>query len=205
MISHEHKCIFIHIPRTAGTAIESWIVGKDWWLIEQETKHLIASQAKKIYAEYWDDYFKFSFVRNPWDRMVSILSHSGYYKVNYSRKIDGRRLRFKEYKELFGYPVLIERDYRYSTYEELLRPVHQEQCVYLNILDEDIDFIGRYETLQEDTQFIKEKIGIETDFPFNKKSRESNRRKYQDYYDFFTRKEVAKMYHKDIEKFGYTY
>ena len=55
MISHELKCIFIHIPRTAGSSIERALINDDWWTVESKTKHLIASQAKKIYSEYWND------------------------------------------------------------------------------------------------------------------------------------------------------
>ena len=57
MIDHKNKCIFIHIPGCAGSSIELSLVKKDWWLIGKKTKHIFASDAKKVYSEYWDDYF----------------------------------------------------------------------------------------------------------------------------------------------------
>lgn len=48
MISHEHRLIFIHIPRTAGTSFEKWILGKDQWDINPAEKHLTAAEAKKL-------------------------------------------------------------------------------------------------------------------------------------------------------------
>ena len=75
MISHELKTIFIHIPRTGGTSIETALVGNNWWKIEPATKHIDWCEAKKFYANYWNDYLKFSVVRNPWDWLVS-LYHS---------------------------------------------------------------------------------------------------------------------------------
>jgi len=65
MISHEHKCIFIHIPHTGGSSIEVALVGKNWIDVDQKTKHLDWKEAKALYSEYWDSYFKFSVVRNP--------------------------------------------------------------------------------------------------------------------------------------------
>ena len=72
MISHQYKCIFIHIPRTGGTSVELTLTHTDWGLSHKPEKHIFASHAKKLYAQYWDDYFKFSIVRNPYDRLISL-------------------------------------------------------------------------------------------------------------------------------------
>ena len=201
MISHKYKCIFIHIPRTAGTSIENWIVGKDWWKIDPNTKHLLASQAKKIYSKYWDEYFKFTFVRNPWDRMVSCLGFPTYYGINY----DGT-LNFDKYKELFGYPLTIENDYRFSNRKELITKKHKINSVYLNFIDEKLDFIGKFESLQKDIQFIKKKLNIKEDFQFQNKIVASKRRPdYRDYYNDETRKIVSDLYKGGIKKFNYKF
>ena len=109
MISHEHKCIFVHIGRCAGTSIEQWVCGADWWTIEPETKHLLASQARALYKDYWDRYFKFSIVRNPVNRMISCLNHSEHYGVSIG---SDDRLSLEGYYERFGRDVVLENDYR---------------------------------------------------------------------------------------------
>ena len=159
MISHELKCIFIHIPRTAGSSIEKALVGDDWWQIDKTTKHLIASQAKKIYSEYWDDYFKFSFVRNPYSRMLSMATFSQMRRIYYGDSypyfngvVSGKYL--NNYKNIFGSPVCIEYDHRFYKREEVENKKHKENCVYGNIIDEPIDYIGRFETLEEDFKNI---------------------------------------------------
>ena len=58
MIDHVNKCIFVHIPRCGGSSMERFFVKKDWHGIEENTKHLIASHARELYSDYWDDYFK---------------------------------------------------------------------------------------------------------------------------------------------------
>lgn len=74
MISHEYKCIFIHIMHCGGNHMEAWIQGKDQWEIRHNFKHVTARKAKMEYHQYWDDYFKFAFVRNPYDRIVTELN-----------------------------------------------------------------------------------------------------------------------------------
>jgi len=81
MISHEHKCIFIHIPHTGGTSIEHTLVGENWFRIDPGTKHLDCKQAKAIYSKYWDSYFKFSVVRNPYDWVVALYNQYNYLRA----------------------------------------------------------------------------------------------------------------------------
>ena len=66
MICHKNKYIFIHIPRTGGTAIELALTGV------KIRMHMDWKEAKEKYAEYWDSYFKFSIARNPFDWLPSI-------------------------------------------------------------------------------------------------------------------------------------
>ena len=77
MICHKRKIIFIHQPRTAGTSIEYFFMGKDWFDIEPNTKHLISDVAKYVYAKYWDDYVKFTVLRNQESWMRSLFESHG--------------------------------------------------------------------------------------------------------------------------------
>lgn len=201
MISHKYKCIFIHIQRTAGSSIEKWMCGKDWWHIEPETKHLLASQAREVYSKYWDDYYKFSFVRNPWDRVVSCLKFSKYFGITYNSKLD-----LETYKQRFGFPKMLEVDNRYYKKENIVSEKHQSHAVYQNIIDEDLDFVGRFENLEQDANFLREQLGIEKKFNVNKQHNKTwLRKKYHEYYDAETKAIVHDIYRKDIEKYGYTF
>jgi len=63
MIFHRYKCVFIHIPRTGGTSIEASFEKED----RSGERHIFAHEIPSLPA----DHFKFSFVRDPWDRMLS--------------------------------------------------------------------------------------------------------------------------------------
>src|SRR5262249_27422070 len=165
MISHEHRCILIHIPRCAGTSIERWICGADWWTIEPETKHLLASQARLLYREHWDHYFKFSVVRAPIDRMISCAKYGEHFGVS----IDGdNRMSLARYHERFGHDVVVEFEYRYYKREQVITPRHGPGKVYGNTLDEELDFIARYENLENDIKVIGEAIKLPVPEPFNR-------------------------------------
>ena len=199
MISHKYKCIFIHIQRTAGSSVESWICKKHWWTFEPETKYILASQAKELYKDYWDEYFKFSIVRNPWDRMVSYLRFSGMLRIKNTDKTE-----FGGYKKKFGYPTLIEFDHRFYDLENLRTAKHQKECVYLNVLDEELNFIAKFENLKEDMRFIQGRIGIKEPFDINA-GKPEKKSIYQEFYNEDTIKEVEDLYKKDIECFNYKF
>ena len=107
MISHQHKIIFIHIPKCAGSSIKDYYFNSpqlDWktpnydllygWCPKRKI-HLQHATSKQlletelISEQVFKTYFKFTFVRNPYDR-----SYSDYLWVQKDRKIKGS---FKDY------------------------------------------------------------------------------------------------------------
>lgn len=194
MICHKRKCIFIHIPRSAGTSIEQ-AIRPDWYFETfKHRKHILASTAKEIYKEHWDDYFKFSFVRNPWDRMVSMSKYGNFYGC----KINNNKLDVSEYKKKFPQ---IEIDSRSKSTTDKYKPI--SNAVYLNILNEELDFIGRFENLQEDYDKVCSIIGCT-----NQLDHKEQGKKKVNYTKFYTEdieKTVREIYKKDIEYFGYEF
>ena len=128
------------------------------------------------------DFFKFTFVRNPWDKAVS------------------------EWK----YFLKVDPDYNFTFQESLhahyyvwhLYPWEEhnwEQFKYA----EGCDFVGRFENLQQDFNTVCDKIGISRQqLPHTNKSQ---RKHYTEYYDDETREIVAEKFAKDIEHFGYKF
>lgn len=157
MISHQHKCIFVHLQSCGGTTIEGWLCGRDWWAIEPATKHLLASQARRLYAQWWDDYFKFSIVREPVDRMISCLRFPGYFGLQMTL---ANRMLLDGYHQLFGQDVVLENDYRFSRRQDLLTEKHRPGQVYGNLLDEELDFIGRYEEYDRVIEYLADTLRV---------------------------------------------
>ncbi|MEI9916847.1 MAG: sulfotransferase family 2 domain-containing protein [Methylovirgula sp.] len=197
MISHKYRCIFIHIQRTAGSSIEEMITTDDWWRREASTKHLLASQAKRLYADYWDDYFKFSFVRHPVTRVMSCLKFTDHFGFSLSK---GNRINFDGYRGLFGDRTVVEFDHRFYRREEIIQPQHCDGSVYGNILDEELDFIGKFENLAEDTKFIRDRLGIPyMKLPHLERSRTSSIRPNN-----HVLADIETLYARDFERFDYS-
>lgn len=198
MINHKHKLIFIHIPRTGGSSIEKALCGKDWFNIHAPSKHLTAYSAKKIYAEYWNKYFKFTFVRNPWDRMVSLLKYGNFYGVYLGVKnIINAENYFTNFKK-------VEYDKRYFN-ENQFNDYHPiERSIYQNIFGTEMNFIGRFENLEEDFSKICLMNNIK-----NKKilhlEKNHNREHYCNYYDSKSKSLIEEKYYKDIKLFNYEF
>jgi len=62
----EYRCIYYHIPKTAGLSVCQGLFGHHGpGHIDARTYRLIFGRA------HFEKYFRFTFVRNPWDRLVS--------------------------------------------------------------------------------------------------------------------------------------
>ncbi len=74
-LSHFYKCIFVHIPKTAGTSIEKILntgTEKEFYSRTPPTlQHLSWKELKNKIDFDYSNYYKFTVVRNPYERIVS--------------------------------------------------------------------------------------------------------------------------------------
>lgn len=213
-ISHAHRCSFIHILKTGGTSIEralgmrgrnkkenrELLYGriesndlKRHALLSGYLQHITMADIHALHPERpFADYFSFSIVRNPWDRLVS----------TYLNK-DGHLLRTARARgiELEG---LTFDDYVRATSE--LRHAHlRQQHEYL--VDEHgklaVDYVGRFESLVAAFAEICRQLGIRKVLSHEKRSSRRKSKDHRSYYSPETKKIVEKRYARDIELFGY--
>lgn len=186
MILKKEKIIFIHAPRTSGTSIENQCLsGRQ---VPDGMKHFNAKMMKKVVGQqFWNESFKFSIVRNPWDRVIS-LYHMPYFGPGY------RDIGALSGKTLESFIT----KYSPAPWE------HGVQCS--DYLNEEVDFIIRFENRQNDlAQLSKITDGLLT--IDNKVHHRATKRKknYVDFYNQTTRKMVEEMYHEDMARFNYKF
>lgn len=170
--------IFIHPPRCGGTSIESSFK----WENELE-KHLSASSIKKKIGEkQWGELFKFAIIRNPFDKVISMYHARCYRKFR-------KGIEFESLEQFLSFIP------RIPTEEGI-------QCS--DFINEDIDFIIRYETRNSDLDRLYEEFGIKIDKNIN--IRQTNRfNNYKIYHNQNTIELVKLKFKDDIERFGYQY
>jgi len=180
--------IFIHINKTAGTSIGN-AIGLPV-KHHQTAKEVIAS----IGRDKWNAAYKFTLVRNPWDKVVS---HYEYRRKRNKTEVATRGISFAEWVNKTYGP---EKDPFYYNNPKAFQP--QVEWLKNDEGKIDIDFIGKFETINEDYGKIKSAIGLEAELPHLNASK---RKGYQSYYDAETREIVANWFREDIEAFGYTF
>jgi hypothetical protein len=192
MISHKHKFIFVHINKTGGTSIEVLLKRYS----NKFKKHQSIIDLNKEASS--NDYFKFTFVRNSWDRFLSIYKYR--IKTNQTN-LASNPASFKEWAK----NIYDKNPKHYNAHNSQKLLMLSEQLDWITDIDGSInmDFIGRFENLQEDFNTVCDKIGIlRQELPHYNKTKHKH---YTEYYDDETREIVAEKYAKDIEYFGYKF
>ena len=202
------KLLFLHIPKCAGVSLAEALEKKT--SVRRQGPHCKYGEiflSKGGLAR--EDYFVFTFIRNPWDRLVSTF----FYILKGGRaEIDIRRrdLYLRKYRGDFRSFVLdienwIDIKESDSIYHDQFIPHFRPQNEFIcdnsgNVL---VDFVGRVETIDTDFQSLCKTLSIDT-VPLPKNNRSSHF-SYHKYYDDETRAIVAKYYAKDIELFSFTF
>jgi chondroitin 4-sulfotransferase 11 len=207
MVHHGRKCIFIHIIKTAGTSIRASL-GKEKEQIKHGGHGYAKDVKRKVSASTWKDYFKFSFVRNPWDKMVSQWWYNGHPKVRGRNIYTSKVKTFKEYILYFAEGGRIS--------------ANNPRCTPWLVDDSGkilVDFVGRFENIEEDFNFICQQLTPPKHeqnklwppkLPHRNQSKNKHRNEwtdkpYQDYYDDETKEIIAREFEDDINLFGYKF
>ena len=206
MISHKHKFIFVHIPKTCGVSIES--------LFTSEFRGQRHNTLGWHNAEHINRYFKFAFVRNLYDLLVSWYHYQPTLKETFNSFkywIMCNAPSHTEMQRLARLPIddNLAKDKSLIVIDECLWKLdeHLMQHKWIEETSKDtnskIDFIGRFENIQEDFNIVCDNIGIpHQKLPHMNKSKHKH---YTEYYDDETRQIVAERFSKDIEMFEYEY
>ncbi len=188
MISTEYRCIHVHIPKTAGTSIEASLGWYKQTSDRAQCHRPITQLRETLTPEEFRNYFKFAIVRNPWDRVVSwyknVLAHAAH------------REKFGIAETCTLYEFLTEHQRNWALKPQLHWIRDSNGTIPL-------DYIGRFEHLQEDFARICERMGARAVRLSARLVRSADRRPYTSFYDFETRSIVAKRYAEEIELFGY--
>jgi len=155
-------------------------------------KHAKAYEIKeKLEKKQFDSYYKFSFVRNPYDFLVSLYFYSKQFKR------DPSRLVFKDME----YKDFLKRVISNNTASQLdfITDPHDSKLL--------VDYIGRFETLERDIAIIQERLDIKngrsvkhTNPSFKRKSKD-----YKAYYDEESRDLVENNFQRDLDLLGYNF
>jgi len=228
MTNDEHKVVFIHFVKTGGSSIEDYFGGGDGYRetmfnfkdgkqkIVKEQHHFSSHQYLQTNGiDVWNECFKFSFVRNPWDWFLSCFFWDiKVYRDNEKKGYPQRYLevvplfpRWKEehpqkYRRRF---IVNECNSDFKTYVEkgMARPDWFKFPI-MRDYTQGVDFIGRFENLQDDFNKVCRQIGTPIKKLAHLKKPES-RPHYSHFYNEKTTDSVYNLLKADIEHFGYEF
>jgi len=226
IISYELKYMFVHVPKAAGTSIRnllsinplfkpdvlaSWdgIKDSDYERFPKLTKELKSHSPTTTGIEFLktkghnpDEYFKFGFIRNPWDKIVSLYF--------YSKNVLAKQFEGKEKTQ--GLNSIIKNsqksfyDFVLDEYKEESGSLSQDEKIIFNKNNLMLDFCGKFENIEEDMTKIVHEI-----FPYFKenpnfdcrwrllKNNKTQHSHYKDYYNKETKKIISQKFSRIIE------
>ena len=218
LVSHGRKLVFVHIQKTGGDTV-SRLMGEsipDIFCFKAKHESAVKAAAE---LKCWNEYFKFAFVRNPWDRLVSwysMIRDAETIRWHQILTNQRRRSHFRQTRENKLWRYVLDNS---STFEEFIinctdeievdEGVHYSfaynQLDYIADSNDDllVDFIGRFESFGSDLYKVYDRLGLELgSIPHENRSVRGH---YSTFYTPETETIVRKRFQRDIEYFGYKF
>ena len=207
------KALYIPVPKVACSSVKKVIadildvdVPMDGLAIHKATLPIVIRNELQEYGDYW----KFGFVKNPWDRLVSCYSE----KIKADNNFFGTTGSFVHgvHKGLLKYGVF-KANMPFSEFLDAVANIPDEQAdqhfrsqhTFLTDKNEHLilDFLGRFENIEEDVNHVFEKLN-RPDVKISKANKTSHSQ-YRECYTDDMRKIFEKRYSDDIDLFNYKF
>ena len=188
----KYRCIFTHIPKAAGLSIESA-------LFSEKVGHKIILWYEFYDAQRFKDYFKFTFVRNPFARVVSaffFLKNGGLNRFD----VQWAEQNLSSFKDIHEFVYALENR---SFATSILSWQHfTPQYAYVTDLKGRIlvDFIGKVETIDIDFQYVCSQLDVRTALPHHNRS---NHKNFRTYFNDRMYEIIYNLYKIDFRLFDY--
>lgn len=211
MYSEKYNFIFMHVPKAAGNsiikALHSYTAAKchseNPYLVEFMSKknilfpnHAPACTVKEAFGEEkFKKAFKFAFVRNPWDWLVSMYHYNKFNVPDIFKKLN---------MELDSYAKQICNSNSFLDWIDKQKWLGNPQSHMLTIDNKiSIDYIGRVEFITKDFSYLCKKLGIPQ--LAIERHNISIHDDYRKYYNDSAIKKVEDFFYTDIALFGYKF
>ncbi|KJD33390.1 hypothetical protein PK35_05900 [Tamlana nanhaiensis] len=208
VISKNKKFIFIHIPKSAGTSIQSALElnlnNENHWAVSKTTKHQSLKDLITLYEHSnfleklvqdfsFLNYYKFAVVRNPFDRLLSLY--------NYLKKYEVR----KEIKSVETFEEFIEKLEDENSWVSGLYSA-KTQLSYLVDMQGvmSIDLVGRFENIPFFLNELEAKIDMKLELKQMNVS-QLVKPSYRQVYSTYSRKIIEDKFVDDLNSFNYEF
>ena len=206
LISDDKALVFIHVPKTGGSsvsaALEPWCPPQERGRLSAWLRPLglprnyrrfkfrrhdpLALVERIMPAQRFSQFFKFAFVRNPWDRLVS--------EYNSVLRLPDHR-RHRRVRALGGFKA-------YLHHEAPSVLASQRRLLVDSSGRIGADFVGRFERLEQDFASVCERLGIDAALPHLNRHEHDD---YRSYYDDESRELVRAQWSEDVVAFDYEF
>jgi len=203
MINHQHRCIFVHIPKTAGKSVlrffdMSWQAHTD-----------LAKYTRDLDTDVLQHYTTFTIVRNPWERMVSDYHFQKQKSTSDNKRLhlfnqDGTVRSFREWLNVVMADPFKAEPSQWGGAVSTGMHRWSPQLDWISLDGQiNVDHVLRLEHLSKDFPRLCRALNLPpAELPCRNWKLHGH---YSSYYDDVTRQMVADYYAKDIGAFGYEF
>ena len=211
-INHDLKAIFIHVHKTGGTylsyMLHKYYGFKNYYLRRPDHDSFCLNKKKTTkYINYenrihgvliyyktspqlnkkmgmnlqkWNTYYKFCFIRNPYDKIISAWNHINRYKIPFNNYLNLKN-------------TCNDVEYMHMFLPQVRNIINQKGII-------DINFIGKFENLEEDFHTILKNIGIKS--IIHDVNKQMNKREHLEFYEYYNQEVLDKVNKLLIEDFN---